>query len=1015
MAVVTRLEIFNKDGSGLQSQPFNDNIPVSLNFNLADVREPDKRKASRSLTISIDASNEINKCFENIFEVNIATQYFNKNLKTPCKYFVNEILNFEGSLQLLKIVKRPDNSMVYECSIIGEGGSLFVEIGEKLIVGNANSSEDLDFSDYDHTYNRATQISTRANYGTGLDVVYPFIDKGSNGGSDTVWNTTDFLPCFHLREYIEKIITKAGYTFTSSILDSAEFKKYIVYPNLTSIPLSQSQLENRQFYVGLTANSVRTANSAWVNVNYTNETSGDGFFDDGSQSAGTYAIINDSGYYNIAAADYYRISFTHTDPSVVNAQALHQSGKRIRKSGNGGIGWFNLSYESYVNYDNNGSKININTYYYFTNQVATGEQFLTAGDYLEAQSYLRLFGITYYDVSNNVVATGTGTVTIELISGAAKTSFYALATRKELIAGNTLLAQNALPTKIKQKDLLMSIVKALNLYIDLDPDDKTNLIIESFDTFYNTLPILNYEGKTDEDKEKTVNVNILDSKRYIFKYKEDKDKFNEQYKNTWNEVFGSEQIDIENDFSKNDKVTEIIFSPTPNAANYGLGIAHPRIYKEEQDGGITVKKPIVPNIRLLVCGGVKQTANPYTYKDFGNADLITNDYLYAGHTDDPFNPTIDLNFGLPKEVYYTYVNTYFTTNNFYNRFHKYYIENLTNRDSKFETKYLWLNSKDINEFNFRHRIFSDGAYWIVNKIENYTPLNETSTKFELVKLLTANVFTPQSIRIIEIETVSSGRDVLTARMNTSLNVGKNVINLGENCIAVGENIYIPESCSNITAIGNNIKVEENVSNASVINTNDVSVTTNGYNAINGVTSQTNVLFVQTSNKSVTNTTTETSLIGTGLGSVTIPASSLNVGDVIRIKIKGVYAAIFTLPDVVGYFKTRFKINGTTLETNTCNGIIDTNPDLRDFEIEALITVRTVGSSGSFMSHGTINYTKLDAANTFYKLSESLCLTASISPINTTISNTLDFTMELQYSNANTGVIVTECLIEKIRI
>ena len=67
MAVTTRLEIFNADGSGLQSQPFDHNIPVNLTFNLADIREPDKRKASRSLTINIEASNEVNKCFENIF------------------------------------------------------------------------------------------------------------------------------------------------------------------------------------------------------------------------------------------------------------------------------------------------------------------------------------------------------------------------------------------------------------------------------------------------------------------------------------------------------------------------------------------------------------------------------------------------------------------------------------------------------------------------------------------------------------------------------------------------------------------------------------------------------------------------------------------------------------------------------------------------------------------------------------------------------------------------------------
>ena len=820
MAVTTRLEIFNADGSGLQTQPFDNNIPVNLTFNLADVREPDKRKASRSLTINIEASNEVNKCFENIFEVNIATQYFNKNKKTPVKYFVNEILNFEGSLQLIKIVIRPDKSINYECSIIGEGGSLFVEIGEKLIKGNTTSTEDLDFSAYNHTYDRTTQIASRTNAGTGLSYVYPFIDRGTNGGSDTVWNVRDFLPCFHVYEYVKKIIEKAGYTFTSTILNSAEFKKYIVYPNIDKIELSQSQLDNRQFYVGLSTDRNVTINGATFNPAYTDESSGNGFFDLGNQnhSSGTYAILNDNGYYNLASVDYYKIKFTHSDPNVVKCIMGISAYKRIRKNGLGGIstGWFIVNQSSTLywsvqnTFGNSGDYLDINTDYYFSSSVATGEMLFGAGDYVEAQSFVNwVYTPVFYDSANNVITTGTATWTVKLISGAAKSSFYALSTKKEVIDGNSILANNCLPVKIKQKDFLKSIIQAFNLYVDLDPNDNTNLIIESFDGFYNTLPIKNFENKTDIDKEQTINPNLLEGKRYIYTYKDDTDYWNDRYKKTWNETFGTQQVDVDNDFVKSDKKNELIFSPTPNIANYNLGIAHPRIYKEEGQGGAIVRKSFAQNIRLLVCGGVKSTMLPYTYKQLGATDLVTTDYLYAGHTDDPFNPTIDLNFGLPKEVYYTYVNSYFTTNNLYNRFHAYYLKNLIDRDSRIETKYLWVNAKDINEFNFRNRIFVDGAYWIVNKIENYNPLSETSTKFELVKLLNADVFTPTSIPIFSNTAVSAGNNSFAQRLNNQLNIGQNIINNGSNCIAIGNDIFIPESCNNLIVSGSNIQAPEN--------------------------------------------------------------------------------------------------------------------------------------------------------------------------------------------------------------
>jgi hypothetical protein len=165
-------------------------------------------------------------------------------------------------------------------------------------------------------------------------------------------------------------------------------------------------------------------------------------------------------------------------------------------------------------------------------------------------------------------------------------------------------------------------------------------------------------------------------------------------------------------------------------------------------------------------------------------------------------------FGPAKEFYYNYINAYFTTNTLYNKYHKQYLVNLIDRDAKFVTKYLWLTPKDINEFSFRNRLFIDGSYYIVNKIENYTPLDQTSTKVELIKLLDTEAFVPESILISD-SSVDAGSEVYTARLNSSLNVGTNIQNRGTNCLAIGENIVIPESCSNLIVFGSNITADEN--------------------------------------------------------------------------------------------------------------------------------------------------------------------------------------------------------------
>jgi hypothetical protein len=871
MAVVTRLELKGRNGlDKFDKYPIAVNIPVSLNYNLADVRNPDQRKASFSKTINLNGTNEINKLFENIFSVNVATQYFNKNLKTPVRYIVNEIENFSGDLQLIKININPDNSIVYECSIIGAGGSLFVDIGEKYITGNAQvtatsgllvvgryytitdfiagdnftnvasvysgtintdgcvflatgttpttwtnlsiltSNEDLDFRIYNHNYTRALQIASRTTYlGTGAGYVYPLIDRGTNGGSDIIWNVKDFLPCFSIYEYISKIISATGRTFTSTFLNTAEFKKLYCYSNVTKIELSQAQLQNQQFYVGLINNVTQIGISGAVTT-LVHDNEAAPFFDNGLQNNTTtgFVTINESGYYNIASKVLYRIKFTHPDTNVASMSLSTSAGIYngiTRQTPLSDIVFNNATFDGLGGMP----IIPINTFVTTPiNEVATGEMFFSAGDVIYNRA--RVLNIIaagtekFYNSAGTIITpTGNPTFTIEALSGINGCSFYGLVTKKEVVEGNPLLANNSLPTKIKQKDFFKSIVQAFNLYVDVDKDNENNLIIETFDEFYDA-DIVDYENKTDLAKEQSINPNLLEGKRYIYAYKSDADYYNDLYQKTWNETYGTQQIDVENDFIKSDKKNELIFSATPNVGNYGMGIAHPRIY--QLDG--TNKKTIAANIRMLYCA-VKTSPNAYTYKQIGQTDLVTNDYLYAGMEDDPFNPTYSLAFDFPKEVYYNYVQAQFTNNNLYNRYHKNYLKNLIDKDAKFVTKYLWLNEKDIYLFNFRNRLFIDGAYYIVNKIENYNPLELTSTKVELVKLLDADVFTPTSVLISEDTGINAGQDIQNYRLNSSLNVGTNIQNRGANCLAVGNNIVIPASCENLIVFGSNITADEN--------------------------------------------------------------------------------------------------------------------------------------------------------------------------------------------------------------
>jgi len=834
--ITTRLEI------GGENYAIVNNIPISTNFVQADLREPDKRNASFTKTITLYGNNKLNKLFENIFEANIDLQSFNPNLKETAKYFVDETQVLTGALQLLKITKTPDNNIVYECSIIGNEGNLFVDIGDKYL-------EELDFSEYNHDYTRANQIASWTNnckvsgvstsVGMGKGYYYGFVQRGLNttGYIDSVFSVKDFFPQLFLREYLEKIFAQGGYTWDSDFLDSTEFKSIVVEPNINVLEISQSQLDASQWYGGLLSDITITPNNTTV-VNFNDETNAP-FFDDGNQINGSYVTLANTGYYNIASSLKFKVRVTHIDPTVTYAKIYGFSLKNfIEKSYDNGTTWINLTNNENFNPI---FQINVNTDSIVTVEVATGNQFFSAGDRFRVKAQtqrsfynalMNLPGIRYYNASNVQVGVDDdtdGTLLVELDSGATGSSFYGLITAKQTIEGNPLEVNQALPKQIKQKDFVKSVMQAFNLYLDFDKNDPKKIIIESYNDYFNFGASVDWANKIDLEKPVDINpISMVDGKRYIFRYKEDKDYYNQKYLNKYAETFGTRRIDITNDFKKEDKVNELIFSPTPNVANYTLSIAVPKIYKEQNGGNI------VPNIRMLYAGGVKNTGATWTYKQSGLSDQTMTTYGYCGHTDDPIIPTKDLNFGVLQEIYYNYVSAKFTTNNLYNRYHKNFILNVTSKNSKVMTAYLWLSPLDIKTFSFRKKYFIDNAYYIVNKIIDYNPYETQSTKVELIKILNTDLFSPTSEFFYNNPSISTGIDVGIAVDQSSANYSQNSINMGLNSVAIGEGIFIPASASNVLVNAQNVTIGENVSNVTVINTNNITVTESNVSYINGV-------------------------------------------------------------------------------------------------------------------------------------------------------------------------------------
>lgn len=140
------------------------------------------------------------------------------------------------------------------------------------------------------------------------------------------------------------------------------------------------------------------------------------------------------------------------------------------------------------------------------------------------------------------------------------------------------------------------------------------------------------------------------------------------------------------------------------------------------------------------------------------------------------------------------------------------------------------------------------------------------------------------------------------------------------------------------------------------------------------------LYSQTAQSgTVTNTTTETSIVGTGVGTLSVPANGFLVGDAYHAKIGGVISAQ-NGDDIT----IRIKSNGTTLATT---GLISLSVTTTlAWECELDFVIRAIGAGGSINTNGNFAYTRNTGGLEGYVFQDTTIL-------NTTISNMLDITVE----------------------
>ena len=152
------------------------------------------------------------------------------------------------------------------------------------------------------------------------------------------------------------------------------------------------------------------------------------------------------------------------------------------------------------------------------------------------------------------------------------------------------------------------------------------------------------------------------------------------------------------------------------------------------------------------------------------------------------------------------------------------------------------------------------------------------------------------------------------------------------------------------------------------------------------------LFNQTTNSSpVTNTLTETTLLGTGVGSLSVPANGFSVGNAFHAIATGHVSS-------VNNHTLQIRIKAGTILLADTSAIIMAGTTDKHWRLEIYFSINQIGAAGvaSISTGGTFMYVK-DASTAFEGSSFS---TENATTFDTTISNTLNVTA--QWGTANTG-------------
>ena len=678
-------------------------IDVEFTYSVADVTDIERRNTSYSKTITLPSTSKNQGLFGNIFDISVSNDYypndvnigqnFNPAKQAKAQIFLDNVKIFDGVIRMMKINNLAGN-ILYEVNVFGRLRDILHELGDKTLA-------DLDFDDYDHVWNKANIEASwaRTEYVEGAsNYVYPLVDYGFSVDGVT-YPIRNFKPAVYVSEILRRIFDEAGFEISADIFTSFYFKKLILVTAEKMITKESTTLLDQSPVLYQQETTSVASLSRLLNFSSTLAT-GFNILNAGTRFQWIKAQNLNTGLtLNLRLSFESLESFTNNDWTVSvlkNGSEILSSTRNVQLISAGQFYLWNVEISG-------GISLALNDYFEIR---LTGQAVQGVGDNPNIQTEVVIAPIGSFKIGNTVPVA------------------------VELEEGDTMKIEYTLPKSMKQRDFLKSIISMYNLYITQDRLRTNVLEIIPYNEFYQTFKdqALDWSDKLDVNQQVTITpLSELSAKEYRLLFDTDSDFWSQSYRTKFNEVYGESRTIIDNDFILDTKSVKVVFAP-PVMREEVPGRIMIHLYKVEN--GVKIPDNFKPRIAYFLPG---QTTTQWNIQ-YAAGNTAYNVYPYAGHLDSPTEPSNDVLFASPREVYFS-IGLYPQNSNLYTEYYQGLIDSIGDRNSRLLEGYFYLTPTDIMNLDFRKIVKVGNHFFQLEKVDKYNPIANNLCYVSLFKIL----------------------------------------------------------------------------------------------------------------------------------------------------------------------------------------------------------------------------------------------------------------------------------------